>query len=227
VRDVQVLVLRAEGGRRLLSVNYQPTRDETGAISGLVLSFRDVTEREAEHRRLAESEDRLREAHEVARLASWELDPDTEEVVIFHALAQDDSDAGATVPLDQLLEPMLLGDREVVRNDLAAMVAGERDDAVSYSQRDYPSGSVWLETRSRAVRDAGGRLLCIRGTSQDVTEREVARQGAERSRDEAYTQAALLDEVDVAVIATDPEGLITHWNHGAERLYGWTDAEAL
>jgi PAS domain S-box-containing protein len=49
-------------------------------------------------------------------------------------------------------------------------------------------------------------------------------QAAER---EVLTQTALLDELDVAVVATDPEGRITHWNRGAEDLYGWTRAEAL
>ena len=58
---------------------------------------------------------------------------------------------------------------------------------------------MWVETRLRAVRDGEGELLCIRGTSQDVTEQEQAKQ-------EVTTQAALLEEIDVAVIATDPDG---------------------
>ena len=30
-----------------------------------------------------------------------------------------------------------------------------------------------------------------------------------------------------AVIATDLEGVITHWNTGAQRLYGWSGAETI
>jgi PAS domain S-box-containing protein len=30
-----------------------------------------------------------------------------------------------------------------------------------------------------------------------------------------------------AVIATDLDGVITHWSAGAERLYGWSDTEAI
>jgi PAS domain S-box-containing protein len=30
-----------------------------------------------------------------------------------------------------------------------------------------------------------------------------------------------------AVIATDLDGVITHWSAGAERLYGWSSAEAV
>jgi PAS domain S-box-containing protein len=44
---------------------------------------------------------------------------------------------------------------------------------------------------------------------------------------DAEAQAALLDEVDVAVVATDTERRITHWTRGAELLLGWTAAEAI
>ena len=55
---------------------------------------------------------------------------------------------------------------------------------------------------------------------ENVTERRQA-------ESQIATQAALLDEVDVAVVAAEPGGQITHWNRGAERLFGWTCAEAL
>ena len=37
----------------------------------------------------------------------------------------------------------------------------------------------------------------------------------------------MLDQVDLAVIATDAEGVVTHWNARAEVLYGWTREEAI
>jgi PAS domain S-box-containing protein len=40
-------------------------------------------------------------------------------------------------------------------------------------------------------------------------------------------EAFLLDQVQAAVMATDLEGRITHWNRYAEVLFGWTAAEAL
>ena len=30
---------------------------------------------------------------------------------------------------------------------------------------------------------------------------------------------------DTAIISTDPDGLITSWNEGANRLFGWSEAE--
>jgi PAS domain S-box-containing protein len=44
-------------------------------------------------------------------------------------------------------------------------------------------------------------------------------------------RAAELEELLVhgaaAVIATDLDGVITHWNAGAQRLYGWSDTETI
>ncbi|QTD99213.1 PAS domain-containing protein [Streptomyces cyanogenus] len=39
--------------------------------------------------------------------------------------------------------------------------------------------------------------------------------------------AALLDGMDAALCAFDAEGVVTHWNREAERILGWTAAEAV
>ena len=41
------------------------------------------------------------------------------------------------------------------------------------------------------------------------------------------TPVLALDALEEAVIVTDPQGTVTAWNLGAERLYGWTSAEAV
>jgi PAS domain S-box-containing protein len=41
------------------------------------------------------------------------------------------------------------------------------------------------------------------------------------------THAEVLDQVDLAVIATDPEGRVTTWNARATTLYGWSHEEAM
>jgi PAS domain S-box-containing protein len=40
-------------------------------------------------------------------------------------------------------------------------------------------------------------------------------------------QAALLDQIDAAVVVTDPDRKVLSWNTGAESLYGWTREEAV
>jgi PAS domain S-box-containing protein len=58
---------------------------------------------------------------------------------------------------------------------------------------------------------------------------KIARDISERKRREKEVsfQAHLLSAVEQAVIATDLNGTILYWNNFAERLYGWSSAEAL
>ena len=56
------------------------------------------------------------------------------------------------------------------------------------------------------------------------------RVGAEMERQSTdvrlRAQAALLDYATDAIIVRDMDGMVTFWNKGAERLYGWTGSEA-
>jgi two-component system, LuxR family, sensor kinase FixL len=58
-----------------------------------------------------------------------------------------------------------------------------------------------------------------------VTTQLVSR--ATRAARQAEARARLLDLTHDAVVAFDLDRRITYWNRGAERLYGWTAAEAL
>lgn len=48
----------------------------------------------------------------------------------------------------------------------------------------------------------------------------------QRANERLREQASLLDKAQDAIIVTDLERRITYWNKSAERLYGWTAAEA-
>ncbi|MGW0143259.1 PAS domain-containing protein [Streptomyces calvus] len=54
-------------------------------------------------------------------------------------------------------------------------------------------------------------------------EPEPAREGGDGSD----LLAALLDGMDAALCAFDADGVVTHWNREAERILGWTAAEAV
>ena len=47
------------------------------------------------------------------------------------------------------------------------------------------------------------------------------------SDDEAREYASLLDLANDAIVVLNLEGVIEFWNDGAERLYGWSKAEAV
>ncbi|HVF67193.1 MAG TPA: PAS domain S-box protein [Pyrinomonadaceae bacterium] len=69
-------------------------------------------------------------------------------------------------------------------------------------------------------RDELGRVRGFVVLVRDLSERK-------RSEDALRFQAHLLDTVEQAVIATDMRGEITYWNRHAEKLYGWSESEAV
>ncbi|MGI8623096.1 MAG: PAS domain S-box protein, partial [Solirubrobacteraceae bacterium] len=86
----------------------------------------------------------------------------------------------------------------------------------------YPCHAPWQERwfwmQTVPFVGMGARRVVI--THHDITERHQAQQ---RNRE----QAELLDAVGAAIIATDLEGIVTHWSDGAERLYGWRADEVM
>ncbi|MGW1158767.1 PAS domain-containing protein [Streptomyces sp. NPDC002513] len=59
-----------------------------------------------------------------------------------------------------------------------------------------------------------------RGTTDELGPGEPERDGSD-------LLAALLDGMDAALCAFDAEGVVTHWNREAERILGWSAAEAV
>jgi len=84
----------------------------------------------------------------------------------------------------------------------------------------YPAGMRYGEVSITPIFDAGGRCTNLVGTVHDVTERHLAEQRLLR-------QAELLDKAKDAILVRDLEGRVEYWNKGAERLYGWSSAEAV
>jgi two-component system cell cycle sensor histidine kinase/response regulator CckA len=109
----------------------------------------------------------------------------------------------------------------ILPEDHARMQAGlARLAKGSASVNEYrfrrKDGTILIgETSTKLLPD--GRLL---GLLRDVTGRYAAEN---RIRE----QAELLNQAHDAIIVTDLDGRISFWNRGAEKIYGWTAAEAI
>lgn len=83
-----------------------------------------------------------------------------------------------------------------------------------------PDGPHTYITQKFPLRDADGNAYAVCGISTDITDRKHAEQTI-------LEQATLLDIASNAIFVRDLEQRILYWNHGAERLYGWSAAEAI
>jgi PAS domain S-box-containing protein len=75
-------------------------------------------------------------------------------------------------------------------------------------------------------RDDGSAGGCI-GVLVDITDQKRIERALISQAEHLQLQAALLANAHDAIIVRDTDARITFWNTGAERMYGWTEGEAL
>ena len=111
-------------------------------------------------------------------------------------------------------EPIAAG----IATALRSMLEGKLEHFSTEYPCHAPEHQRWFQLSADRYRGPGEARIVI--VHDEITERHLAEL-------EVQAQSTLLDEVDVAVVATDLGGRTTHWNRGAEKLFGWTRAEAL
>ncbi|HWY40652.1 MAG TPA: PAS domain-containing protein [Chthoniobacterales bacterium] len=111
-------------------------------------------------------------------------------------------------------------DRDRVVRVLTEALKGD-GYATEYRIRHKDGSYHWVQDNNRIVRDAGGKPQQMVGVWTDITERK-------RNEERLREQADIIQRAQDAVIVRDfASDLITVWNSGAERLYGWSANEAI
>ena len=79
---------------------------------------------------------------------------------------------------------------------------------------------VWVRISVSGPRDENGKLRYFITVVEDVTERRAAEEAQGRL-------AAIVASSDDAIVSKDLNGIITSWNAGAERIFGYKPEEAI
>ena len=203
-----------------MEVHGHAVRGEAGQLLRIQGATQDITGRHRTADALQASQELLRMAERVAEIGSFETDDRTGVMTWsnnMHRLFERNSlefDHGHA----EGIEMIHADDRDrFLRMRVRVLEEGLSE---TIQHRYYRGDEVrWSETRLEPLLE-GGITVGVRGTLQDITSRR-------RDEEEIRLQAHLLDVVDAAVIATDLEGVITHWNSRAEQLYGWTQEETV
>lgn len=99
-----------------------------------------------------------------------------------------------------------------------AQRAGGLSAAEVWRHRRRSGDIILVEIQAHSLPFEGHDARLVMAT--DVTQQREAQARLRR-------QAALLDQATDAIFVTGVDGVITYWNEGARRLYGWTAEEAL
>ncbi len=222
-RRIQIECVRRDGRHIEVSVSAAPVFAPDGSVSAIVGIARDVTDAAAAGRALERSEAHLRMALESARMWTFEFDIDSGQLLHAEAplSAEANSLARATSLADVFARIHPEDQRELNIGQFPATM--EERTFVRAFRIEAEDGYRWMEARGRVTCDAGGRPNRVLGTMIDVTKERLA----EDRREEAET--TLLRTIDAttdAFVAFDPSGTVIGWNPAAERIFGWTAAEA-
>jgi PAS domain S-box-containing protein len=192
--------------------------DQSG---GCVVMHVNITERRIAEDALRRQASLLRIAAQVARMGSWLAELSSPSVIWSDELrAICEMPPGSSPTLEQSLNLYAPEWRDRIRAAFFACVQeGTRfDEEVQIITGN--GNRLWIRTIGEAVRDTQGRIAQVHGAIQDISAAKEAQKRLEQ-------QAALLDAAQDAILVVGVDGLVQFWNAGAERIYGWTAAEAV
>ena len=223
VRGEEIHITRGDGTDGYVRMSSSPVKDGEGRTVAAVAIVVDITDQRRAERAVRSTDERYKFVAKATNDVIWDWDIKT------NSLAWNDSVETVFGHKQTRIFPEIQWwydhihpeDRErVVSGIQAALQSGDTSwsDHYRYLRADGKYANVL--DRGYIARDPSGAAQRMIGAMTDVTE---------RSRSEAAIrfQAQLLNAVQQAVVATDPEGQVIFWNSYAEKLYGWTATEAV
>ena len=216
-------ILISKGGREHpLDDSAAPIRNAEGIVVGAVLVFRDISERKRAEVALLESESRYRTLFESMDEGFCVVE------MLFDAAGR---------PIDfRVLEvnpafEKQSGIREATGRTMRELALDHEDhwfeiygkvaltgEPIRFMNEAKALGGRWFNVYAFRVGGPLSRKVAI--LFSDITSWKRAEEVRDRD-------SLLLANVHDAVVVTDLDGIVTYWNEGATRLFGWTAAEML
>jgi PAS domain S-box-containing protein len=220
--DEAEMFLRAAGSTEGLwtSTNARPLRDESGAVFGGVMVFRDITERKRAEEDLRRSRERFELAVAGSQDGLWDWNLLTDEVYYSprwkSIIGYEDPEIASHV--QEWIDRLHPDERERVLAANYAHIHGTTPHyEYEYRLRHKDGSYRWILARGVALRDASGNAYRMAGSHVDVTERKRVEQALRDSEDRYQS---VLDALPIGVVVLNGDGSMHLVNAEAERILG-------
>jgi PAS domain S-box-containing protein len=217
------------------TISYSPVPDasvSTG-VGGVLITAVETTTRVLTESALRASEVRYRSAMTLGRIGSWEIDfvkgvrVWTPEGMALFGINLTDGLGHVGGEADEFRQSLHPDDQHLLARYHA--LANTQDSFPAEYRIVKADGTVsWLSGYGRVFdRQADGRAHRMINVATDITERKQVEAALGESQQRLRWLASIVESSDDAIIGISLDGIITSWNGGAKRIFGYTTEEAV
>lgn len=216
VTNYELRIRHRNGKITTVIYNASTFKDNAGNIAGVFAAVRDVT-------------DRKKAEEEKYHLA---------------AIVKNSDDAIIGKSLEGIIQSWNAGaekicgytEAEVIGKSISILVPPDQIDDIDYILEKIKQGNpvihyetprrkkdgslIHVSLTSSPIKDLNGKLIGVSTIARDITERKNV-------EEERSNFAAIVENSDDAIIGKSLDGIILSWNTGAEKIYGYSAAEAI
>ena len=225
--EVEGWRVRKDGGRFWANAVLQAIRDEHGALIGFGHVVGDVTQRMAAQEALLKSERGFRVLVEgVIDYAIYMLDP-SGVITTWNPGAERLKRYSADEIIGQHFSRFYTAEDRAKGLPVRVLETAAREGRFeAEGWRVRKDGSrFWASVVIDAIRNKAGELEGFAKITRDITERQVAQAALRES--ERQFRLLVAGVTDYALFMLDPNGIVSSWNAGAERIKGYSADEII
>ena len=189
-------------------------------IAGVLLNYRDITQRKQAEEALEESQILQAKAQQMARLGFWSLNAATNAMTASDELLRILELRREDVSLEAFAEIIHPEDLETAIATLRRGSEEGRSYEIEHRLKLRDGKVKWVHTSGEPILDSAGKTVKLFGTTQDITERKQAKEKLEEMADR-LTLASRAGGVGVWDFDTVHNRLV--WDDQMYRLYGITE----
>ena len=172
------ILIRKDGTEVPIDDSAAPIRDKDGSLLGVVLVFRDISERKKAESLLLQSEARLRRSQQIGHLGGWELDIENNILTwsdeIYRIFGLQPQEFKATY--EAFVEAVHPDDREQVDHAYNSSLKEGRDvyEIEHRVIRKYTGEVRYVHEKCTHIKNEEGKVIRSIGMVHDITERKIA-----------------------------------------------------
>jgi PAS domain S-box-containing protein len=185
----------------------------------LALTQRDL---EVSVGQLTESNDKLQQAIETGHMGTWSINPVTYRITLSDYI-KDLFGFSLTeeISLEQIVEVIDPEYKPILTGILADAIKNHKNSDIEYPITNLVTGKrKWVRATGKLFFTQNGEVSEYSGMVMDVTNRKS-------DEDKQAMLAAIIESSEDAIISKTLDGMITSWNQSAQKLFGYTEQEAI